>query len=274
MTKLNFTMRQAARTVFGALIATTALTATSQAHADEIWALIAADTNDSSIGEMVEVDVQNMTRTLRDIAHRTGMRLHLQVVKGDDLTAVNLNHAVTAMNPTKDDVVMVYVTSHGLRDMNSSDPWPEMWISGGVPFSDMLGKLDDRDPRLIIALVDACNRDPADTRAEAVPAARRDIPGLGVTEYEDLFLDTAGYVVAAAASPGQYSMATSFGSTFTLDFIEGLEHAMSTPNADWDEVMAIAGKPTETDKKEHTYQSALIAMDIAPRGDAEPVYPF
>ncbi|MEM7120303.1 MAG: caspase family protein [Pseudomonadota bacterium] len=261
--------------IYGLAVAMLFIALNGSARADTIWAVVVADTNDPHIGYSVGVDAGNVTRMLDDIAKQTDMDLKLQTISGNAFTAKSIDQALNNIKPGTDDVVFFYYSGHGERDLKSSDPWPEWNVNGQlVPYSDVLSRLDNGAPRLVIALSDACNRD---LRNSVVGATIVSDDGHGSKEqwsYKDLFKSTTGYFVASSASPGELSTVVGEGSAFTKSFLNSVTYAMRTAGVTWQDIKEITGQPIPVLFKENNLQTAFTKMDIRGLADPEPHYPF
>jgi hypothetical protein len=246
------------------------------ARAETIWAIVVADTQDVSIGTSTAIDLDNVTQTLGEIARDTGMDLKLQTISGRSLTVKAIGAALNSIEPEADDIVFFYYSGHGERSLASDDPWPNLWVGGRlVAYSEILDRLDDGDPRLVIALSDACNRDAASPYVGASMLAEDDADADKSWSYKGLFEDTTGYFVAASSSPGELSTTIgSGGSAYTKSFLTAVHYAMKTAGATWDDVKDIAGEPIPILSKTNNLHTAYTMMDIRGVADPEPNYPF
>lgn len=280
----NATKRALPRTVgrvtAALLAATTALTGTAFAataeEPAEIHAIIVGDTADEAIGEFVVLDVAAIEGQLGAIAGASGMELSLHTIRDADVTVDSLIGALDAIDAGPDDVVFFYFSGHGDRPMFSFSTWPRLAMGAhAVPLGAVLDRLGEDSPRLVVALVEACNRSLEDLRM-GVDADLTPVSGdLDRAAYADLFRDAAGYFVAASSAPGQLSAGGGFeGGLFTQLWLDAVDYAMSLPYGDWDNVQAVLSQPLIWFGETNMVQVPVIAMDIQPASDGVPAYPF
>ena len=264
----------ASKLIFAILVVLAWTALSAAARADTIWAVVVADTADPGIGASVDVDRRNVENLLGEISDESGLDLEVHSISGRYLSVQQLAAALNKIHPGPDDVVFFYFTGHGMRDMESNDPLPTLAVGNDlVPFRDILTVLDDADPRLVIALADACNRDLDDDGVGAMVVA--DNGDNKLWSYKSLFADTKGYYVASSSSPGELSTTIDErGSAFTKSFITAMRYAMKSANATWSTVRDIAAQPIMVHFNENRMQTPYTMMDIRGLADPLPLYPF
>jgi len=252
----------------------TALSAAAHADGQTLWAVVVTDTADPNIGTSVDIDRRNVESLLGEIAEESGLGLQIQSISGKFLSGQQLVAALNKIHPGSDDVVFFYFSGHGTRDMDSKDPWPLLAVGDDlVPFHTVLSVLDSANPRLVIALADACNRNVDDDGVGAIEVADNSADKLW--SYKSLFADTKGYFVATASSPGELSTTIDErGSAFTKSFVTAMEYAMKSAGGTWNTVRDIATQPIMVMFSENRMQTPFTAMDIRGLGDPMPLYPF
>lgn len=195
--------------------------------ASTLYAVIAADTRDASIGTTVSVDLKRVTEELKLIVDYTGLtlaRTDCDFTADWVITAVN---ALPAM--TDDDVVLFYYSGHGFRMASMDTPWPALYVDGkGVLLSEVYTAIKAKNPGLLLVLGDCCNSYVSEGGVALVPVNRDALPQAIVAEhYKTLYLKSKGSYIASGCSKGEYSYCnTNVGGYFT----DSLLHKM------WDEI--------------------------------------
>jgi hypothetical protein len=205
-----------------------------------LHAIVVGDTNDSSIGTSVQVDMKKLQSLMGNISRHTGLTLNPRYISGNQLSLANVNQAINGISAGSDDVIFFYWTGHGhnagdsvLPTMNIKD-WQET-----LGLSVVKATLEQKKPRLLIIIGDTCNK-PTRTSRE-VETARTENP----ENYKELFLKYRGIIAVSSSKKGQFSYGNpQTGGLFTSVFLSSLSTELSSGSRpSWDALMKRTDKP-------------------------------
>jgi GH25 family lysozyme M1 (1,4-beta-N-acetylmuramidase) len=218
--------------------------------AQTVHAILVADTLDPAIGAGVAENKANIASFLGNVKSLTGLNVATSEVDGVNFTCKSIIDAISALNVSSDDVVFFYYAGHGFRRDSSQTQFPEFFCGGPRDPTETLSQAVDsikaKQPRLIIAIADACNKitEPAPAAAAApVPGADRKGALL------QLFKAYRGTLVMSGAIPGQYSWymtaGASLGGFFTNQLLVAINQNIDRSGADvrWEAIAEDAVKP-------------------------------
>jgi GH25 family lysozyme M1 (1,4-beta-N-acetylmuramidase) len=218
--------------------------------AQTVHAILVADTFDTVIGAGVAENKANIASFLGNVKDLTGLNVATTEVDGANFTCKSIIDAVNGLNVSADDVVFFYYAGHGFRRDSSQTQFPEFFCGGPrdptETLSQAVNSIKARQPRLIIAIADACNRiaEPAPAAA-AAPALGGDRKGALLR----LFKAYRGALIMSGAIPGEYSWymtaGASLGGFFTNQLLVAINQNInrSGPNVRWEAIAADAVKP-------------------------------
>jgi len=215
----------------------TALLAVHSAPAADLHLIFMADTLDPGIG--TQVDLQRAGSWGQTIAGHTGLTLRLRTLSGQLFTASRARSMLETLSPAEDDVVYFAYSGHGANLGDS--PWPTfvLMTGGNLDFQEVLNILQPKPQRLLIALADCCNALPASGRwSPELPDAGQS--ALTTANFQRLFLEFRGSVLASSSAAGQYSLGdASEGGLFLNTFRQDLVSLAGTsPQLTWQTVLA------------------------------------
>jgi len=231
--------------------------------------IIVADTLDGGIGADVdEAKIQKLEKKIRDA---TCLALNPHVIDGGSVKRGGGGHdkvkeTLTGLSVGPDDVVIFYYSGHG-TNTGTGSIWPSLGVEGqSTPRSKLIDlewvktTLEQKNPRLFIAIADACNvflpGDGSRTRREMEkPDA-----------YKKLFLDYSGSIVASSSIPDQYSHGDpQQGGYFTRAFLASLNKSLGSSNPNWDDIMNVAIKSIPTGSSEQPQQQPQAEVRVTKR---------
>lgn len=243
------------------ILLTIAFTAASGGlSAQTLHFLIVADTADQSIGSSVGEDVTNMQKKAREIASATGMKLNLRTLKSPEFNYNSTLQAVQQISPGPNDTVFFYYSGHGYRTRETRTKWPIMYTKTpqpGLEYQKVLDILDQKNPRLIIALGDLCN---SFSDQSAGSSNMRAFAEIEVDNYKKLFVNFRGRVYASGSKPGQYSFAMEDGGAFTNQWLQALGNELRADDPNWKRLMAVATKPIRIGSPEQPTQDPIFEL--------------
>lgn len=232
------------------------LMSASSAYAQSIHLLLIGDTNDRSIGQSVVVDLGHIQTLASKISKETGMPLKTQTIKGADFKEAKILSLLENVRSGPKDMVFFYYSGHGYRTRGTKTKWPLMYVpdarNDGIDFQLVIQKLESKNPRMIIAFVDACNSYSDSSRAVNLRVLK-EIPK---ENYKKLFVDFSGRIYASGSTPGQYSFGDDEnGGLFTDNWLRTLDVSLRSSNPTWKGIMEIAGRPLNTDVRSQPTQN-------------------
>jgi hypothetical protein len=237
-------------------------------RAADLHFLIFAETLDPDIGTVADLD--NATDWSHTIAQHTGLSLQAHNVTGYDLTTANARNVLHALSPDSDDVVYFFYTGHGANSGNSQWPTFTFVTSTGAPdltFDEVVSILQPKAQRLLIVMADCCNA-PIDSGGRFTPPFEPSgQSALTTSNFQRLFLQFRGTIMASASAAGQYSLGdTATGGLFVNTYMEEfLELAAGTPDLTWQTVLSQASTATR--------DLAAYYISTEDLGDMEPQHP-
>lgn len=196
--------------------------------ARRLHALIVADTADTTVGPLVDIDGRKFYEMIT--AEIPGVRRGpVEVLKGSAVTKENLLAKVDAMEVQNDDTVLCYFTGHGAF---MKERGQVLRMSNGELLlrNDLLERLKAKNARLTVLITDACSN-VIEPRALAAMSMAQ---GIDHDACRYLFFRHRGIVDLHAAAPGEEAVALNeSGSIFTSALID----VINQPN------MAFRGTP-------------------------------
>ncbi|HDN26575.1 MAG TPA: caspase family protein [Thioploca sp.] len=225
-----------------------------------LHAVIVADTYDVNIGSSVEIDIGNMDTLLQAIKENTGLKINVQSISGEQFRHDNVNDVLNRLPVETNDIVIFYYSGHGVNFDNGSR-WPSMVIGGGFLDLDLVvTKLKEKKPRFFLAMVDACNN-----FIDTVPISKGSEPTVTPKpeNYQQLFFNYRGYIVASSSTPGQLSWGDSRnGGYFTQAFLNSLNKNLASDEPSWQTLMKQTGLPIYTRDPEQPTQTPQYQINV------------
>lgn len=232
--------------------------------ARNLYAIIAADTNDVSIGPSTNSDFNHVRQKMQEVANYTGLDLKEISIKGANTTPSLLLQSIRNAPIKNDDVVVFYYSGHGYRtNAKGSSPWPNLYFSTpqkGVKYETVMDILHAKQPRFLLTMVDVCNSFIPDNGAPplvtrtAFNAAAADRMKIN---YQTLFLNSAGTIHITSSSAGEYSYGYADGGLYTNSFLETLSSTVSRSGTpDWKGILDRSASLVNS--QEHPYYEIRI----------------
>lgn len=231
--------------------------------------LMIANTDDESIGDNVQIDVENVTGWLEEACQCIGLPLGTTVITGEYFTKENVKEAVRNMSPDPDDTVFFWYSGHGFRTPSKKEQWPYIHIpndpSGlpdGLDEKWVYDNLKAKNTRLLLVCCDCCNS-VANIEVEDDMAFRSATDQKRVElNYRRLLVESRGSLLAASSQPGEYSFCSQNGGVFTCAFLKSVRHMVLDENTSWESIMARASIPVPQSGNETGYQTPIYELEM------------
>jgi len=211
--------------------------------AQQFHVLLSADTL-TEVKHASKKDLKHMKNELFFASKAIGMSLKLSELSGMKLTKKKLFTWIEDTNVAPGDIVLLYYTGHGLRTERSSTIWPFLYFPAREEIIDtqyLIQKLVDRQPSLVIVLIDCCNNFISENTIQELLDPKALFVGRTKSAlhsgYRKLFLQTQGLIVASGSIPGKRSWATPKGGVFTNAFLCSLRHELGEKQPRWNHIL-------------------------------------
>ena len=231
--------------------------------------LAIGNSNDTIIGIACEKDMHMIIQTFRTIASFMGFQFRPDSIYANRYNKKNVEKAIKRINPSKDDIIIIYFSGHGFRKKNQpgkqfpfidlrSDPRANNFMSESINIEEIYKSIVMKGARLNLVLSDCCNSDPYVTNAigTPIPKPRDSEMALSASNCIALFMDIKPVsILATAADIGQRATCNStYGGFFSYFFKASLKNMLGSvkPIANWDQLFQEAQKNT-VNKANNTY---------------------
>ena len=202
--------------------------------------IIIADTDDVSIGESTKIDLRNMQRLMGTIVEQSlGMIVMKPLIKDKRITHQELINNLKGLRVQRNDIIVFHWAGHGHGSPGAKWPYLDT-IAKTTDFKQVIGILNSKNPRQMIALADCCNAPLINTRDKyALRHLRRQ--NFFPESIKKMFIRPEIKIIASGSQTGQFASGTnSLGGYFTYNFITTLQEALlneNNPDSVWEKVM-------------------------------------
>lgn len=222
--------------------------------------LIVSDIGDKTIGIGCSKDEQKLIDIYTRIAEKLNITsLDTVFISGDRYSKENVDNALNALKPGKDDIVIFHYTGHGFNNRNPKDSFPNMflrndkanWTYADLPkfslnMEDTYNFIVKKGARLNLVFSDCCNT--LFPKLEPLEVGRIARPTRGFMDFNTdkckaFFIDQRLSVLATAAKFDQKAKGTDGdGSFFTYAYVETLKDLLSPafntlPELSWEALL-------------------------------------
>ncbi len=205
----------------------------SQSHAQKIHLLIAADTNDESIGQGVAKNVPNLETWFR--AHVPTKDLTISKVTGRNFSRQGILSAVDRINPRSSDGLVVIVCCHGAYSRNGH--YLSMHSQQNLYRKDLVAKVKLQGAGTDVVITDACNIFLEPPTMEF--GFEGEPPSQIAPLFKSLFLDARGVVDINSASEGQVSWTCSQDGSFFINVVGDILINKAHTKMNWHQFVAL-----------------------------------
>jgi hypothetical protein len=246
-------------------------TRTGTAINGTLHVIVAADTNDSSIGPSAKTDLDNMHKLVWDISQHAGLALIGGAIAGDDFTSSNVSAAINGLTVGPNDVVFFFYSGHGVNLRDSRWPAMDFQDKKDKPnLTEVRDKLKQKGPRLLIVMADTCNHIIGGQGGSQFSRATEK-----PENYKELFVNYSGTIIASGSKPGEYSWGNKArGGLYVDAFLKSLSQELaSSGRPSWEALMKRAnsplmannGKRQNPQSKVEVYYTETIDCNITPQ---------
>ncbi|NGX58072.1 MAG: hypothetical protein K940chlam3_00973 [Chlamydiae bacterium] len=217
------------------------------AESAEFHAILLIDSEAENIETAMVKNHSRWRRQLDKISQYTGMEVHEHAFVGKDLRTSDVFPFIQSLSTQPDDIILFYFCGHGYRTRHKDNQWPYLcWAHENiaVDFKLMTDLLMKKQSRLLFAMAECCNNfieSQEDVVVEEYVPLHVDIIR---SNYEKLFLETTGTIIASSSLPGEFSWAwVHRGSCFTLAFLDAIDQEVrQVGGTEWAIIFEVAGK--------------------------------
>lgn len=205
----------------------------------------------SEFDKGVAVDYAHIHRFAQNVAVNLNFRYDEHPLLGNKFNAENVESTLSAGRNVihQNDVVILYFSTHGYIQANSSHIFPSVDLRDGVVSSaNIFKKLSAARPRTLLTLIDACSNfrqlEPRDSTYLMEPfipnasTARAELSKLKTTNYLNLF-SFCKQIIVCAGQPGNSTYTDHAGSYFTSSFLKAFAEEVKPAEGgySWDHII-------------------------------------
>jgi len=215
-------------------------------HAQTLYGIIMADTDDEYIGAGCTTDIRLMNNQFEKIAEGIGYKAKITVLTKETFTMEALYETIRNVDCKPDDIIFFYYTGHGynLSDRTSSYPLIQIkkqkdQLRSNPALDDIHAEICKKGGKFGITIGDCCNN----VITVPVPNSRdvvAKVPRLTNDFYRKLFLENKGNVLITSARPPQFSPThPQIGSLYTVAFTQAMTYgeAYNTKGVTWQQLL-------------------------------------
>ncbi|MFN3253826.1 caspase family protein [Roseibium album] len=203
--------------------------------------VIVTDDKDKTLGRAAEKSAELIRRLSEDVSANLRINNNLVELSGTDFTSDKLLTSVNRLNVQEHDIVLFFYFGHGLLNTSKNRIFPDLQLDEPVQYGEVLNILFRKEPRLLIAIADACNS-PFDMANSGIPLFIDDrefrddeyISPYLVNSYSRLFLESAGHFLISSAGTGEQAFYDlEKGGVYTNIFVTAVREQLRHYRASW-----------------------------------------
>lgn len=203
--------------------------------------IIVADEDDPTLGRAAKESADLIQKLSDDIAGILPVDYNLVRLTSSDFSSRKLKETVTSLDVGEHDAVMFFFFGHGSINTSADRSLPDLQLDQPLQFGAILDELIKKQPRLLIAIADACNS-PIELANTGIPLLIEDrqfrddeyVSPYLVNAYSRLFIESAGHFIISSAGTGQqayYDLEK--GGVYTNIFIKSMREQLRHYRAGW-----------------------------------------
>jgi hypothetical protein len=226
------------------------------ARGQRFHAFLFCKTGDKDIGNSVIVNYGNMELAATKIADAMNMEYVEHAVTASNFNEEKVERSIENANVGKDDIVLVYFSTHGGKWTTDKDIFPELDIPNKlISAYEEHQKIAGKHPKILITVVEACSGYIDVTPQESF-AYQQGLDGAAPEQTSDIqaknikrLFSGACQLIVTAGQPGKNTWATNDGSMFTNCFLRALNEYINMPenrsaSVTWDNLLQQAKEYT------------------------------
>ena len=213
-------------------------------NAATLHAILIGDTEDATLGTHIEKDLERVDGFVQDVSEAIAYTLNTVEIRGKNTTPDKLAETLDKIEIASEDIVVLYVSSHGFRIplKKSFSPLIDFsLVDEAIKFSAIIELIQEKNPRFLLAIADVCNEEWPDAWKPIVrPLHKRVLLSTSPLQanYHQLFLSSQGTLLVCAAVPGEMAWSTPRGAVFTQHLIHELQQSASLRmNVSWESIL-------------------------------------
>jgi len=242
-------------------------------QAQRIHLIIVSVTDDYSLSEGFQYNLQTVANNAELIASHTCMELSLYHITGAEVNATNIYKRIDSLQTDYEDVLWFYYAGHGIN--YAKNRWPSLLIGNqeqNPNLIDIYESLSKKPNRLVLVFGDCCNHYLNDAPEELHQPNIGNENSLleanyGIDQLELLFRLSKGHIISTASHQGNIAYTSNeagglFTNSFTNTFYD-LWASTSTHSGGWKSVMSEVSELTRLSAKVMgKKQQSQFFMDI------------
>lgn len=203
----------------------------------------AAHDEDPVMLSAVKNDVEAIRSQALEIADGANLSFSEVLFFGEHIQTTNVIEAIESLDVKSNDIVIFYYSGHGFTTKGyEEDPWPILALnynSACLPLNSVIDRLVSKNAHFTFVFADCCNTWIPDSLVSVVAWEPKNLEIAIKENYEELFLNSPGFVVLSSAKRKQRALGRSSGSYCTLAFLNSLQEHVSKKDSSptWQGIM-------------------------------------
>lgn len=211
-----------------------------------VYAILAIDDTDYSIGTSDMIDQNNLNQWLAALRENTGFPLETTTLTSSagNLTRAALASTIASVRAkmTGNDVVIFWYSGHGgANEETGGSRWPLLaFMNNELPDfnADVIVPLKAIGAKLVIAAADCCNNFSSQAKRSPLQFVK------GAAENYATLFRKQGTIVMSGAAPGEFSIGDDMnGGAFTNQFLQAFYENVASDAPDWATITTNAIRP-------------------------------
>jgi hypothetical protein len=214
--------------------------------------VIVANTLDPKIGISCAVDRTNLKNEFRQVATALGIGFSEYIVDEYNFSKEKVLSTLNSVYPGKNDIVLFIYRGHGFRWKNQTEKWPRLDLrtssyvqpsaENSMNLKEVKDILDRKGARLNVVLGDCCNDEVNTSAVTGNNYWSFQVDNTSdVSKLRNLFVNSRGSIISAAAKPGEVSWASTQGGLYSISFVQAFHQEISyfaTGYCNWETILS------------------------------------
>ncbi len=246
---------------------------TGNANSQKIHLIYFSDTYAAGdVGIGCSVDARNIEMFSDRLSDALGYELKRYSFVGKDFNGSNFDVLENKIQPTKDDIIVLYTSSHGARSLYDKSKYPQIILKSQYKSAyakyDVLRKMPHKT---MLTIVDACNvvRDisPKElklfSKTYEQPDFSAQISNVEKLNSKSIFVENGFDLIITSSQIGVVSLSSKDGSIFTNSFISSFNYYLRNNKTDLSDIKNVLSRAKNDTKNE----SQRIYINNRKRGE-------